>query len=286
MTATLMSGTDLAGRIRAEVAEEVKELGEIGLATVQVGEDPASTIYLRRKHEAAAETGIRSVDRKLPAEVSEEDLLGVVAELNDDDAIDGILVQLPLPGHLDEARVIVAVDPLKDVDGFHPFNAGQLYLGRPTHVPATPLGIMALLAEHRIELEGARAVVVGRSDIVGKPIAHLLLQSNATVTICHSRTEDLERHTLDADVLVVAAGVAGIVSPEMVKSGATVVDVGINRTEAGIVGDVDPGAAARAGHMTPVPGGVGPMTIAMLMRNTLRAARYRRGVLAFPQTRR
>jgi methylenetetrahydrofolate dehydrogenase (NADP+) / methenyltetrahydrofolate cyclohydrolase len=286
MTATLMSGTDLGGRIRAEVAEEVKELGEIGLATVQVGEDPASTIYLRRKHEAAAETGIRSVDRKLPAEVSEEDLLGVVAELNDDDAIDGILVQLPLPGHLDEARVIVAVDPLKDVDGFHPFNAGQLYLGRPTHVPATPLGIMALLAEHRIELEGARAVVVGRSDIVGKPIAHLLLQSNATVTICHSRTEDLERHTLDADVLVVAAGVAGIVSPEMVKSGATVVDVGINRTEAGIVGDVDPGAAARAGHMTPVPGGVGPMTIAMLMRNTLRAARYRRGVLAFPQTRR
>ena len=286
MTATLMRGTDLAARIRAEVAEEVKELGEIGLATVQVGEDPASTIYLRRKHEAAAEAGIRSVDQKLSAEVPEEELLRVVAELNDDDAIDGILVQLPLPGHLDEARVIVAVDPLKDVDGFHPFNAGQLYLGRPTHVPATPLGIMALLAEHRIELEGARAVVVGRSDIVGKPIAHLLLQSNATVTICHSRTEELERHTLDADVLVVAAGVTGIVSPEMVKSGATVVDVGINRTDAGIVGDVDPGAVVRAGHMTPVPGGVGPMTIAMLLRNTLRAARYRRGVLAFPQTRR
>jgi methylenetetrahydrofolate dehydrogenase (NADP+)/methenyltetrahydrofolate cyclohydrolase len=281
-----MRGTDLAARIRAEVAEEVKELGEIGLATVQVGEDPASTIYLRRKHEAAAEAGIRSVDQKLSAEVPEEELLRVVAELNDDDAIDGILVQLPLPGHLDEARVIVAVDPLKDVDGFHPFNAGQLYLGRPTHVPATPLGIMALLAEHRIELEGARAVVVGRSDIVGKPIAHLLLQSNATVTICHSRTEELERHTLDADVLVVAAGVTGIVSPEMVKSGATVVDVGINRTDAGIVGDVDPGAVVRAGHMTPVPGGVGPMTIAMLLRNTLRAARYRRGVLAFPQTRR
>jgi methylenetetrahydrofolate dehydrogenase (NADP+) / methenyltetrahydrofolate cyclohydrolase len=286
MTATLMSGTDLAARIRAEVAEEVKELGEIGLATVQVGEDPASTIYLRRKHEAAAGAGISSVDRKLPADVSEEELVGVVQELNDDDSIDGILVQLPLPGELDEARVIVAVDPLKDVDGFHPFNAGQLYLGRPTHIPATPLGIMALLAEHRIELEGARAVVVGRSDIVGKPIAHLLLQSNATVTICHSRTEELERHTLDADVLVVAAGVPGIVSPEMVKSGATVVDVGINRTDAGIVGDVDPGAAARAGHMTPVPGGVGPMTIAMLLRNTLRAARYRRGVLAFPQTRR
>jgi methylenetetrahydrofolate dehydrogenase (NADP+)/methenyltetrahydrofolate cyclohydrolase len=286
MTATLMRGTELAARIRAEVAEEVKELGSVGLATVQVGEDEASSIYLGRKHAAAAEAGIRSVDRKLPGDIAEDDLLRVVGELNDDDSIDGVLVQLPLPDHLDEARIISAVDPVKDVDGFHPFNAGHLYLGRPTHVPATPLGIMALLAENRIELEGARAVVVGRSDIVGKPIAHLLLQSNATVTICHSRTEDLERHTLDADVLVVAAGVAGIVSPDMVKSGAAVIDVGINRTDAGIVGDVDPGAIDRAGHLTPVPGGVGPMTIAMLLRNTLRAARYRRGLLAFPETRR
>jgi len=286
MTATLMRGTDLAARIRAEVAEEVSELGTIGLATVQIGDDEASSIYLRRKHAAAEEAGIRSVDRKLPGEIAEDELLRVVAELNDDDSIDGVLVQLPLPDHLDEARIISAVDPIKDVDGFHPFNAGQLYLGRPTHVPATPLGIMALLAENRIELEGARAVVVGRSDIVGKPIAHLLLQSNATITICHSRTEDLERHTLDADVLVVAAGVADIVSPDMVKSGSAVVDVGINRTDAGIVGDVDPGAVARAGHLTPVPGGVGPMTIAMLLRNTLRAARYRRGLLAFPETRR
>jgi methylenetetrahydrofolate dehydrogenase (NADP+)/methenyltetrahydrofolate cyclohydrolase len=286
MSATLMSGTELAVRIRAEVADEVKELGEIGLATVQVGEDPASTIYLRKKHEAAAEAAISSADRKLLAGISEQDVLGVVSELNDDDSIDGILVQLPLPDGIDEARVIAAVDPVKDVDGFHPFNAGQLYLGRPTHVPATPLGIMALLAEHRISLEGARAVVVGRSDIVGKPIAHLLLQSNATVTICHSRTDELARHTLDADVLVVAAGVPGIVSADMVKSGSTVVDVGINRTDAGLVGDVDPGAVARAGHLTPVPGGVGPMTIAMLLRNTLRAARYRRGLLAFPETRR
>jgi methylenetetrahydrofolate dehydrogenase (NADP+)/methenyltetrahydrofolate cyclohydrolase len=286
MSATLMSGTELAVRIRAEVADEVKELGEIGLATVQVGEDPASTIYLRKKHEAAAEAAISSADRKLLAGISEQDVLGVVSELNDDDSIDGILVQLPLPDGIDEARVIAAVDPVKDVDGFHPFNAGQLYLGRPTHVPATPLGIMALLAEHRISLEGARAVVVGRSDIVGKPIAHLLLQSNATVTICHSRTDELARHTLDADVLVVAAGVPGIVSVDMVKSGSTVVDVGINRTDAGLVGDVDPGAVARAGHLTPVPGGVGPMTIAMLLRNTLRAARYRRGLLAFPEIRR
>jgi methylenetetrahydrofolate dehydrogenase (NADP+)/methenyltetrahydrofolate cyclohydrolase len=281
-----MEGRPLAERIRAEVADEVRELGGLGLATVQVGEDEASTIYLRRKHEAAAEAGIASVDRKLPDEISEEDLMGVVAELNAEDAIDGVLVQLPLPGHIDEARVIGAVEPVKDVDGFHPFNAGQLYLGRPTHVPATPLGIMVLLNEHRVGLDGARAVVVGRSDIVGKPIAHLLLQANATVTICHSHTDDLSRHTLDADVLVVAAGVAGIVSADMIKSGSAVVDVGINRTEAGLVGDVDPGAVGRVAFITPVPGGVGPMTIAMLLRNTVRAARYRRGLLAFPQARR
>jgi methylenetetrahydrofolate dehydrogenase (NADP+) / methenyltetrahydrofolate cyclohydrolase len=281
-----MEGRPLAERIRAEVAEDVRELGELGLATVQVGEDEASTIYLRRKHEAAAEAGIASVDRKLPEAISEDELMGVVAELNADDAIDGVLVQLPLPGHIDEARVIGAVEPVKDVDGFHPFNAGQLYLGRPTHVPATPLGIMLLLNEHPVGLDGARAVVIGRSDIVGKPVAHLLLQANATVTICHSHTDELSRHTLDADVLVVAAGVAGIVSAEMVQAGSAVVDVGINRTEAGLVGDVDPSAAERAAFITPVPGGVGPMTIAMLLRNTVRAARYRRGLLAFPQARR
>jgi methylenetetrahydrofolate dehydrogenase (NADP+)/methenyltetrahydrofolate cyclohydrolase len=281
-----MEGRPLAERIRAEVADEVRELGGLGLATVQVGEDEASTIYLRRKHEAAAEAGIASIDRKLPEEIAEDDLMGVVAELNADDAIDGVLVQLPLPEHIDEARVIGAVEAVKDVDGFHPFNAGQLYLGRPTHVPATPLGIMLLLNEHRVGLDGARAVVIGRSDIVGKPIAHLLLQANATVTICHSHTDDLSRHTLDADVLVVAAGKAGIVSADMVKSGSAVVDVGINRTEAGLVGDVDPDAAGRAAFITPVPGGIGPMTIAMLLRNTVRAARYRRGLLAFPQARR
>ncbi len=281
-----MVGRPLAERIRAEVAEEVRKLGELGLATVQVGDDEAATIYLRRKHEAAAEAGIASVDRKLPEGISEDELMGVVAELNADDAIDGVLVQLPLPEHIDEARVIGAVEPVKDVDGFHPFNAGQLYLGRPTHVPATPLGIMVLLNEHRVGLDGARAVVIGRSDIVGKPVAHLLLQANATVTICHSHTDELARHTLDADVLVVAAGVPGIVSAEMVKAGSAVVDVGINRTEAGLVGDVDPGAAERAAFVTPVPGGVGPMTIAMLLRNTVRAARYRRGLLAFPQARR
>jgi methylenetetrahydrofolate dehydrogenase (NADP+) / methenyltetrahydrofolate cyclohydrolase len=281
--ATLMEGPPLAERIRAEVGEEVRELGRLRLVTVQVGEDPASTIYLRRKHEAAQEVGIASDDRKLPEETSEEDLLRLVAELNTDHTVDGILVQLPLPPQMDEARVIRAVDPVKDVDGFHPFNAGQLYLGRPTLVPATPLGIMALLAEHRVPLEGAQAVVIGRSDIVGKPIAHLLLQANATVTICHSRTRDLARRTLEADVLVVAVGSPEVVTADMVKQGAAVVDVGINRTDDGLVGDVAPDAGELAGFLTPVPGGVGPMTIAMLLRNTVKAARYRRGILAFPK---
>jgi methylenetetrahydrofolate dehydrogenase (NADP+)/methenyltetrahydrofolate cyclohydrolase len=284
MTATLMAGGPLAERIRAQLAEDVQQLGAVGLATVQVGDDPASTIYIRRKHEAAGEAVMSSTDLKLPGDVSQEELVAGVEALNADDEVDGILIQLPLPGHLDEARAVRAIDPVKDIDGVHPFNAGQLYLGRPTLVPATPLGIMALLEEFQIQLDGARAVVIGRSDIVGKPIAHLLLQANATVTICHSHTDELERHTLDADVLVVAAGVPGIVSPEMVKSGAAVVDVGINRTEAGLVGDVDPGAAAVAHFLTPVPGGVGPMTIAMVLANTVRAARYRRGHLAFPQT--
>jgi methylenetetrahydrofolate dehydrogenase (NADP+)/methenyltetrahydrofolate cyclohydrolase len=277
-----MEGPPLAERIRAQVAQDVRELGAIGLATVQVGEDEASAIYLRLKHKAAAEVEIASVDHKLPHEISEDELLEIVAGLNADDDLDGILVQLPLPDHIDEARVIAAVDPVKDVDGFHPFNAGQLYLGRPTHVPATPLGVMALLAEYRIPLDGARAVVVGRSDIVGKPVAHLLLQSHATLTICHSHTVDLARQTLDADVLIVAAGVPEVVTADMVKSGAAVVDVGINRTEAGIVGDVDPDVAERVAFLTPVPGGVGPMTIAMLLSNTVRAAKFRRKLLAFP----
>ena len=281
--ATLMEGPPLATRIRAEVAEEVRELGRLGLVTLQVGEDPASTLYLRRKHEAAEGAGIQSQDRKLPSAISEDELLGVVAELNSDEAVDGILIQLPLPTHLDEARAIRAINPLKDVDGLHPFNAGLLYLGRPTLVPATPLGIMALLAEHRIPVEGADAVVIGRSDIVGKPIAHLLLQANATVTICHSRTVDLERRTLEADVLVVAVGSPEFVTADMVKQGSVVVDVGINRTENGVVGDVASEAADVAAFMTPVPGGVGPMTIAMVLRNTVKAARYRRGLLAFPK---
>ena len=282
MAATLLDGAALAAKIRAGLKEEVAELGGLGLATVLVGDDPASHLYITRKHEAAKELGIRTIDHRLPADTSEEEVLDLLRELNDDDEVDGILPQLPMPG-IDEARVIRAVDPVKDVDGFHPLNAGQLYLGRPTLVPATPSGIMAILDEYSIPLDGARAVVVGRSDIVGKPVALLLLQRNATVTICHSHTDDLARQTLDADVLVVAAGIAGLVDPDMVKQGAAVVDVGQNRTEAGLVGDVDPGVAERAAFLTPVPGGVGPMTIAMLLRNTVLAARYRRGALAFPR---
>src|SRR2546423_7211569 len=277
----MLDGRALAGKVRAAVKEEVEELGGLRLATVLVGDDPASHLYITRKHEAATEVGIEPLDHRLPAETSEEEVLELLRELNSDDEVDGILPQLPMPG-IDEARIIRAVDPVKDVDGFHPLNAGQLYLGRPTLVPATPRGILALLAEYSIPLDGARAVVVGRSDIVGKPVADLLLQANATVTICHSHTDDLARHTLDADVLVVAAGVPEIVTTDMVKSGAAVVDVGINRTESGLVGDVDPDVAKGAAVLTPVPGGGGPQTIAMLLENTVRAARFRRGLLAFP----
>jgi methylenetetrahydrofolate dehydrogenase (NADP+) / methenyltetrahydrofolate cyclohydrolase len=277
-----MDGKALAERVRGEVAEEVRELGELGLATVLLGDDPASDIYIKRKHEAAQDVGIVTRDYRLPSETPEDELLRLVAELNGDDAIDGILVQLPLPDHIDEARVIRAVEPIKDVDGFHPFNAGHLYLGNPTHVPATPLGVMTLLAEYDVELRGADAVVVGRSNIVGRPMAIMLLHAHATVTICHSRTRDLAEHTRRADVLVVAVGQYGVVGPDDVKAGAAVIDVGMNRTDEGLRGDVDPSAAEVAGLITPVPGGVGPMTIATLLRNTVRAARYRRGLLAFP----
>jgi methylenetetrahydrofolate dehydrogenase (NADP+) / methenyltetrahydrofolate cyclohydrolase len=285
MAATIMDGRALAQRIRGEVRDEVAQLGDpIGLATILVGEDPASDIYIRGKHKAAAEAGIDARDYRLPDDASEDNVLGLVADLNADDAIDGILVQLPLPAGMDENRVIRSVEPIKDVDGFHPFNAGQLYLGEPTHVPATPLAILALLDEYDVELEGANAVVVGRSEVVGKPVAHLLLQRNATVSVCHSRTADLPDRTRAADVLVVATGRQGLVAAGDVKEGAAVVDVGINRTEDGIRGDVDPAAAERAGLITPVPGGVGPMTIAMLLGSTVKAARYRRGLLAFPKT--
>jgi methylenetetrahydrofolate dehydrogenase (NADP+)/methenyltetrahydrofolate cyclohydrolase len=280
MTAQVIDGKVLAAKVREEVAAEVGELGEVGLTTVLVGDDPASHVYINGKHKAATSVGIHANDLRLPADLPEDELLQLLAELNADDAVDGILVQLPLPKHIDERKAIEALDPAKDVDGFHPMNAGRLYLGRPNLVPGTPLGIMRMLAEYRIEIEGARAVVVGRSSIVGKPMAHLLLQANATVTICHSRTVDLQRHTLDADILVAAVGQLHMIGADMVKAGSTVIDVGMNRTENGLFGDVDPGAAEHAAYMTPVPGGVGPMTIAMVLKNTVSAARARRGLVS------
>jgi methylenetetrahydrofolate dehydrogenase (NADP+)/methenyltetrahydrofolate cyclohydrolase len=282
MSATLIKGKPIAERIRAEVAEEVKAIGHIGLVTVLVGDDPASEVYIRLKHKAALEAGFDARDVRLPAETSEEDLLAKVAALNADDEIDAILVQLPMPDHIDEERVLRSITPAKDVDGLHPFNAGQLFLGKPTLVGATPVGVMEMLREHGIEIKGARAVVIGRSNIVGKPMAHLLMMAHATVTICHSRTRDLAWHTSNADILVAAVGVPGMVSADMVKPGGVVIDVGINRTDAGLVGDVDPDAVEVAAFMTPVPGGVGPMTIACLLQNAVRCARYRRGELAYP----
>jgi len=282
VAARLIDGKALAERIRSGIADEVRELGEIGLATVLVGEDPASDIYIRLKHKAATEAGMNAKDIRLAGQTTEEELLEQVAQLDDDDTIDGVLVQLPLPEHIDEARVIRTIDPIKDVDGLHPLNFGQLVLGRPGHVGATPVGVMRLLEEYDVPLEGAKAVVVGRSDIVGKPAALLLLHANATVTVCHSRTKDLGAVTREADVLVVAVGRASVIGPDDVKEGAAVIDVGMNRGDEGVVGDVDPAVAERAGLITPVPGGVGPMTIAMLLAGTVKAAQYRRGILAFP----
>ncbi|MDX6481038.1 MAG: methylenetetrahydrofolate dehydrogenase / methenyltetrahydrofolate cyclohydrolase [Gaiellaceae bacterium] len=278
MTATLLDGKALGAKVREEVAASLADFGHVGLATVLVGDDPASHVYINLKQKAATEAGMEARDIKLPAVTSEEDVLATIAALNADDAIHGLLVQLPLPDHLDENRIIEAIAPEKDIDGIHPFNAGCLYLGRPMLVPGTPLGVMRMLDEYEIELSGKRAVVIGRSAIVGKPMAHLLLQRNATVTVCHSRTQDLGRHTLEADILVAAVGSTHLVSPDMVKAGATVVDVGMNRVPDSkkLLGDVDPAAAERAAYITPVPGGVGPMTIAMVLQNTVTAAKLQR----------
>jgi methylenetetrahydrofolate dehydrogenase (NADP+)/methenyltetrahydrofolate cyclohydrolase len=282
VTATLMDGKALAARVREDVAQEVAELGSIGLATVLVGDDPASHVYIEAKHKAATEAGIHAVDVRLDESTSEEEVLARIAELNADEGIDGILVQLPLPAHMDETRVTYSVEPIKDVDGFHPVNAGHLYLGTPIHIPATPAGCMELLSAYGIDPSGKEAVVIGRSEIVGRPMAMLLMHANATVTVCHSRTADLSAHVRRADIVVAAVGRPGIVAPDMVKPGAVVLDVGLTRTEEGIRGDVDPAVAEVAGFLTPMPGGTGPMTIAMLLRSAVRAARLRRGLLAYP----
>jgi methylenetetrahydrofolate dehydrogenase (NADP+) / methenyltetrahydrofolate cyclohydrolase len=278
-----MDGKALGERVRGEVAEEVAALSRpVGLATVLVGDDPASAVYVRSKQKACREVGIEPFDHNLSADTSQEDLLALVEQLNADDAVTGILVQLPLPEQIDDDRVIRSIKPIKDVDGFHPFSAGHLLQGSPTFVAATPAGIMEILREYEVELQGARAVVIGRSNIVGKPMALLLLAEHATVTICHSRTQDLSAIVREADVIVAAVGYPETVTADMVREGATVVDVGINRTDDGLVGDVAADVRDKAGLLTPVPGGVGPMTIASLLRNTVRAARYQSGELAFP----
>jgi methylenetetrahydrofolate dehydrogenase (NADP+) / methenyltetrahydrofolate cyclohydrolase len=282
MTARILDGKAIAQKVRDEVRAEVaKFVGEHGrppgLDVVLVGENAASVVYTRNKEKASVEVGMRGRLHRLPAETSEEELLALLGQLNADAEVDGILVQLPLPKGIHEERVLDAVDPKKDVDGFHPMNAGLLSSGRPALVPCTPRGSMRLLAESGTNLTGARAVVVGRSNIVGKPMAQLLLAAHATVTIAHSRTRDLPDLCREADVLVAAIGKAKMIQGDWVKEGATVIDVGINRTPEGkLVGDVDTEQAAlRAGWITPVPGGVGPMTIACLLENTLVAARNR-----------
>jgi methylenetetrahydrofolate dehydrogenase (NADP+)/methenyltetrahydrofolate cyclohydrolase len=282
MAASVLDGRALAADVRAEVAREVAELGGVGLATVLVGDDPASHLYIGSKHKAATAAGIDTRYHRLPADTPEDEILALVQELNADDSVDGILVQMPLPDGVDEVRVTHSVAPIKDVDGFHPLNAGHLYLVTPLHVPATPWGCMELLHANGIEVERREAVVIGRSEIVGKPMAMMLLAEHATVTLCHSRTEDLAAHVSRADIVVAAVGRAGIVTPEMVKPGAAVIDVGQNPTDEGLRGDVDPAVAEVAGWLTPVPGGVGPMTIAMMLKSAVKAARYRRGLLAFP----
>jgi methylenetetrahydrofolate dehydrogenase (NADP+)/methenyltetrahydrofolate cyclohydrolase len=282
MPARILDGKALAEKVRARVKAAVAELAAEkrtpGLAVVLVGEDPASAIYVRNKGAAAKECGVQVFDHKLSAATSEAELLSLVAKLNEDPFVDGILVQLPLPPQIDAKKVIAAISPDKDVDGFHPISAGLLALGAPGFVPCTPKGCMALLHEAGANLRGARALVVGRSNIVGKPMAQLLLMADATVTMAHSRTADLAAEVGRADILVVAIGRAKAIKGEWVREGAVVIDVGMNRDEKGkLCGDVDTEPAkARAQAITPVPGGVGPMTIAMLLDNTLLSAQRRR----------
>ena len=284
MSATIIDGKAFAAGLRARIADGVTafraQAGRApGLAVVLVGEDPASNVYVRSKGKATREAGMESIEHRLPADLPAEDLLALVATLNADPTIDGILVQLPLPKHIDERAVISAIDPDKDVDGFHPINAGRLATGLPGFVPCTPFGCVMLLKSVLPSLSGLEAVVVGRSNIVGKPMAQLLLRESCTVTVVHSRTQDVPAHIRRADIVVAAVGIPEMIKGDWLKPGATVIDVGINRTDAGLVGDVDFASAVKvAGAITPVPGGVGPMTIACLLRNTLVSAGRREGV--------
>jgi methylenetetrahydrofolate dehydrogenase (NADP+)/methenyltetrahydrofolate cyclohydrolase len=279
MTATLIDGKAIAQQVRTEVRQEIEAWvadggRRPGLATVLVGDDPASAVYVGGKQRACIEVGIEGFAHDLPADAAQDEVVALLHELNADERVSGILLQLPTPEHIDGSHLTTLIDPGKDVDGLTPVSAGRLAKGLPGLRPCTPAGVLELLRRHDVSLSGAEAVVVGRSDLVGKPVAALLLAENATVTICHSRTRDLERVCRRADVLIAAVGRPEMVKGSWVKPGATVIDVGINRTDAGLVGDVEfDSAAAVAGLITPVPGGVGPMTIAMLLGNTLAAAR-------------
>jgi methylenetetrahydrofolate dehydrogenase (NADP+)/methenyltetrahydrofolate cyclohydrolase len=281
MAARVIDGKAVAGAVKERVKVDLvafeEEFGRApGLATVLVGEDPASEVYVGMKVRACAEVGIRSIHQQPDASIRQEELEALVEELNADDAVDGILVQMPLPGHLDSDRIVALIDPAKDVDGLTPVNAGLLAHGTPGLTPCTPAGVMELLEHEGVEVEGAHAVVIGRSKLVGVPVARLLLMANATVTTAHSRTRDLDAVCAQADILVAAVGVPRLLGREAIKPGAVVIDVGVNRLEEGLVGDVDFDAAAEvAAAITPVPGGVGPMTIAMLLHNTLLAGRTR-----------
>ena len=279
----IIDGKAISATIRGEIAEKVKKLkaqeGIVpGLAVIIVGEDPASKVYVRNKHRACEEVGFASFGYELPAETTEEELLVLIEKLNRDDAVHGILVQLPLPKHLDEEKILLAIDPAKDVDAFHPYNVGKIMIGNYDFLPCTPAGVMELLRRSDIEISGKECVVVGRSNIVGKPQAMLLLQANGTVTICHSRTKDLREVCRRADILIAAIGKPEFFDASYVKEGAVVIDVGINRRADGkLCGDVNyADVAPHTSYITPVPGGVGPMTIAMLMQNTLTAATKRK----------
>ncbi len=284
MTAEIIDGKAFAAGLRARVAELVpafqEKAGRVpGLAVVLVGEDPASAVYVRSKGKMTRECGMESFEHKLGADTTQATLIALVDKLNNDPEVDGILVQLPLPKHIDEQAVLTRIDPDKDVDGFHPVNAGRLATGLSGFVPCTPLGCLMLLEDRLGDLSGLDAVVIGRSNIVGKPMAALLTKASATVTLVHSRTRNLPHYLKHADIVVAAVGIAHFVKGEWLKPGATVIDVGINRTDDGLVGDVDfESAASVAGAITPVPGGVGPMTIACLLRNTLVAAHRNAGV--------
>jgi methylenetetrahydrofolate dehydrogenase (NADP+) / methenyltetrahydrofolate cyclohydrolase len=284
MSATIIDGREVGARVRADVARQVAELTDTagqapGLATILVGEDPASAIYVANKRKACAEVGIADHHRHLEGGVSQDDVASLIAELNADPDVSGILLQLPVPGDLDGAGLSSLISPEKDVDGLTAISAGRLAQGRPGLRPCTPVGIIELLDSYQVPLEGAEAVVVGRSDLVGKPVAALLLQRNATVTMCHSRTRNLPAVCARGDVLVAAVGLPKLITAEHVKPGAAVIDVGTNRTPEGLRGDVDfDDVVDKAGLITPVPGGVGPMTIAMLLRNTVSAARMQAGI--------